>query len=359
VLSAIGISPLDDNVRIVGTTDGQVWMTQSGSSTLTNVTSGSFPFSSTGTRYVSRALIDPNDTNTAWVCFGGFGMPAGQHIWKTNNLAGGAGTWVASGNGIPDVPVDAFAIDAAKPLEMYAGTDIGVYKTTDGGANWFPFNTGMPVVAVFDMAIQQTNRTMRIATHGRGMWERLLDAGPAAVASLVRSEVIGGHVLLSWHTDQQPGATTRLYRRYVPGNWQQMTTLTVDGEGGVSYDDGTAHANAVYDYRLGLLEGGAETFAGAIRVDVAAANRLTLVGANPTISGMRVAFMLPEPSPARIDVVDVTGRRVYTREVGSMGAGRHEIDLRQERFTPGIYWVRLVQGERMSSAKIAVLGSGE
>jgi hypothetical protein len=358
VLTAIGISPLDDNVRIVGTSDGQVWMTQSGSSTLTNVTSPSFPTSSTGTRYVTRAVIDPNDTNTAWVCFGGFGMPAGQHIWKTTDLASGAGTWVASGNGIPDVPVNAFAIDAAKPLEMYAGTDIGVYKSSDGGANWFPFTTGMPVVAVFDLAIQQTNRTMRIATHGRGMWERLLDAGPAAVASLVRSEVSGGHVLLSWHTDLSPGAKARLYRRYVPGNWQMLTTLTVDGASEVAYDDGTVHGDGTYDYRLGLLENGGEVFAGDVRVDVAAANRLTLVGPNPTTSGMRVAFTLAVVMPARLDVVDAAGRRVWTREVGSLGAGRHEVDLRNEHFAPGIYWVRLVQGERMSTAKIAVLASG-
>src|SRR4030095_3687437 len=44
-------------------------------------------------------------------------------------------------------------------------------RSTDGGTTWNPFNNGLPRVAVFDMAIQPTNRVLRIATHGRGIWE--------------------------------------------------------------------------------------------------------------------------------------------------------------------------------------------
>ncbi|MBI1797970.1 MAG: T9SS type A sorting domain-containing protein [Candidatus Eisenbacteria bacterium] len=360
VITAIGIAPTDDNTRIVGLSNGTIWMTQSGSSTLTDVTSGSFPVSATGTRYITRVVIDPNNSNTAWACFAGFGMPAGQHIWKTTNLAGGGPTWTASGTGIPDVPVDAFALDATKPLEMYAGTDIGVYKSTDGGATWSAWTTGMPVVAVFDMALQQANRTLRIATHGRGMWERLVDPGAAAVAALVSTDVVNGHVLLSWHTDMQPGDVAHLYRRYVPGDWQSIATLHVDGSGDLAFDDGTVQANGVYDYRLGLPSGTGEIFAGDVRVDVSAASRLSLAGAspNPSVSGMRLTFTLPSAAAARIEIVDATGRRVLTRDVSAMGPGRHVLDLTRERFKPGIYWARLVQGDRMSSAKIAVLGSG-
>jgi hypothetical protein len=37
--------------------------------------------------------------------------------------------------------------------------------------NWLPYGTGLPRVAVFDMKIQSPARILRIATHGRGMWE--------------------------------------------------------------------------------------------------------------------------------------------------------------------------------------------
>jgi len=58
---------------------------------------------------------------------------------------------------------------------LYVGTDIGVYRSTDGGANWSPFNSGLPRVPVFDLALQNANRVLRAATHGRGIYEILLN----------------------------------------------------------------------------------------------------------------------------------------------------------------------------------------
>jgi hypothetical protein len=163
-ISAIGISPQNDAVRIVGLRDGKVFKTTTGSATLTNVT----PFANT--KYVARAVIDPNNQNTAYVTISGFyGADNGQHVYKTTNLNATTPTWTVAGVGIPDVPVNGFIVDKATG-SLYAGTDIGVYMSTNGGASWTAFSTSLPRVAVFDMAITG-NRVLRIATHGRGMWE--------------------------------------------------------------------------------------------------------------------------------------------------------------------------------------------
>jgi hypothetical protein len=131
------------------------------------------PLDTNQRRAVSRAVVDPTNANVAYVAFGGYGVPAGEHIWKTTNLAGGAGTWVAAGNGIPDVPVNTLVIDPGNTNIIYAGTDIGVYACTDGGANWVPYTAGMPRVTVFDLTFQNAaQRVIRAATHGRGVWER-------------------------------------------------------------------------------------------------------------------------------------------------------------------------------------------
>lgn len=167
-ISAIGISPQNDNVRIVGMRNGQVFATTNGSTTLTDVT----PFNSSFTNsYIARAVVDPNNSNTAYVTLDNYGLPLGQHVWKTTNLAGGAGTWAPAGNGIPDVPVNALVVDPLDSNLLYAGTDIGVYNSTDGGQSWNPYRTGLPRVAVFDIAIQSPSRVLRVATHGRGIWE--------------------------------------------------------------------------------------------------------------------------------------------------------------------------------------------
>src|SRR5262249_840146 len=135
---------------------------------------------STTNKWVGRAVIDPNDPNTAYVTFSYYAANAqgvnvaGLNIWKTTNLSAPTPTWSPAANGIPDVPVNAFAVAPNDSAHGFAGTDIGVYASTDGGATWSPFGTGLPAVAVFGMAIVQpgtTSEALRIATHGRSMWQ--------------------------------------------------------------------------------------------------------------------------------------------------------------------------------------------
>ncbi len=176
-VSAIAIAPQDDNVRLVGLTNGGLYASfTAGSTTLTNVT-GTVP-----ARYVGRAAIDPTNVNVAYVALNGFGLPNGHHVWKTTNLTTGA-TWTAMGVGIPDVPVNTFVIDPANTQNLYAGTDIGVFRSLDGGASWQPFNDGLPRVAVFGMEIQPVHRVLRIATHGRGIYEQNLNVAARRVVA--------------------------------------------------------------------------------------------------------------------------------------------------------------------------------
>ena len=179
VVSAIGISPQDDNVRIVGLNNGDVWRTTTGSSALVKVTGG-WPAGI----YIARVVIDPTARNTAYVTLDGFtgGTTAAlSHIWKTTNLGNAAPTWTSRGSGLPDIPVNAFVVDPNNHLHLFAGTDIGVYESSDGGTSWHPFGSGLPVVAVFDMAVASPGtgtEVLRVATHGKGMWQ-----APIAAAS--------------------------------------------------------------------------------------------------------------------------------------------------------------------------------
>jgi hypothetical protein len=188
-ISTIAISPQDDTYRIVGLQNGQVWATSTGSSTLVNITGASFPLNpngSTTNQFVGRAVIDPNNSNVAYVAFSFF-APAGQGIWKITNLAAASGAspatpvWTAAGNGIPSIPINGLVIDPANSNIIYAGTDIGVFVSIDGGANWSPFGTGLPRAAVFDLSLQNANRILRAATHGRGVWEISIGATPPPV----------------------------------------------------------------------------------------------------------------------------------------------------------------------------------
>jgi hypothetical protein len=203
-LTTIAISPQNDNVRLVGSRNGKVFATTNGATTLTNVTTSALPPPNMNsvTRPVSRAVIHPNDQKTAYITFGGYNVQNGRHIMKTTNLDTSSGaapvTWTPSGNGIPDVPVNSIIIDQRIPANMYAGTDIGVYRSTDAGATWTPFSNGLPRIAVFDLSIQEqvttatTDRVLRIATHGRGIWEIAVPIPPGELTSAVSRKSHGG-----------------------------------------------------------------------------------------------------------------------------------------------------------------------
>ncbi len=172
-VSAIGISPLNDNIRLVGLQTGNVFATVTGASALVDIT-GPLP-----SNYITRVVLSPTNPNVAYVAFNGYGLAPGQQVWKTINLvsalnSGKTPTWTPAGSGIPDVSVNGLVIDPKFPNHLYAGTDIGVYASTNGGGSWHRFGIGFPHAEVYDITLQSKFRILRAATHGLGFWQTFL-----------------------------------------------------------------------------------------------------------------------------------------------------------------------------------------
>jgi hypothetical protein len=166
-ISAIGISPTSDNIRVVGLIDGTVWATTTGSSTLVEIDGGVLP-----KVYICRVAMDPVDPNTAYVTFNGYGLTApGGQVWVTHNLSAVTPTWTAAGKGIPSISVNGLVIDPQNTMHLFAGTDHGVYASTDGGVQWKQFGKGFPNVEIFDLTLQSPARILRAATHGLGIYQ--------------------------------------------------------------------------------------------------------------------------------------------------------------------------------------------
>jgi photosystem II stability/assembly factor-like uncharacterized protein len=97
-----------------------------------------------------------------------------QRVIKSTD---GGATWAhANGTGanvLPPVPVSKLIVSPRDPAgkTLYAATWIGVYATTDGGANWHLFGSGLPIVNVSDLYMPTDGSYLRVSTYGRGVWE--------------------------------------------------------------------------------------------------------------------------------------------------------------------------------------------
>ncbi len=160
-------------------TGGHVWVSTNvaaGASTWTDQTGainpGHFP--------ISSIAIDSSDISglTAYVGIMGFGV---SHVWKTTT---GGVSWTDFTGSMPDAPVNALLVDAqagSSTGTIYAGTDVGVFASNNGVANWAEVgpspssnNPGfLPNVAVTALQIFDPGRTRRLraSTYGRGLWE--------------------------------------------------------------------------------------------------------------------------------------------------------------------------------------------
>ena len=176
-ISAIGISPLDDNIRVVGLDDGSVYATVTGGA-LVNIS----PFAPQGgiPVYVTRVVLDPKDHNVAYVCYNGYqitGPNTPLLIVQTKNLVDALNakkqpTWNPVGPTLSfATSVNGFVIDPLNTSHLFASTDQGVYVSKDQGATWALYGSGLPNVEVFDLKLQSPSRTLRAATHGLGVFE--------------------------------------------------------------------------------------------------------------------------------------------------------------------------------------------
>jgi hypothetical protein len=77
------------------------------------------------------------------------------------------------GHDLPNVPIAVVRYDPGDPqsLTIYVGTDIGLYRTIDGGSTWARFGGGLPMVRIESLFVSRTSSLIRVGTYGRGIWE--------------------------------------------------------------------------------------------------------------------------------------------------------------------------------------------
>jgi hypothetical protein len=185
--------------------------------------------------------------------------------------------------------------------------------------------------------------------------QRLVPDGVVAVAAaLVSADAGDGRVRVEWQLYSAAGDPVTVQRDAGDG-WREQLAVTPDPQGRVRFEDADVTPGQRYGYRLRLGSGGA---AGEVWLEIptAAAFAIESVRPNPGGGELTLAFALPSPAPARIEVLDVAGRRLRVTELEAPAAGRHVLALSAARpLPPGLYLVRLVQAGRAAVARACVV----
>jgi photosystem II stability/assembly factor-like uncharacterized protein len=142
-----------------GTTSGGVFKSSDGGVNWSPANSG-LPAGS-----VSALAIDPVNSATVYAGHAGYaGVPlgGGRGVFKSTD---GGKIWSPANSGLTATSVFAQAIDPDNPATLYAGTSGGVFKSTDGGGSWNLANSGLPVASVSALSIDPANSATLYAAY--------------------------------------------------------------------------------------------------------------------------------------------------------------------------------------------------
>ena len=180
-ISAIAAHPLDANRVLVGMSDGCYHYNHAA---LTAPNTGLWPGGGTiAAAFISAMAWDPANINVAYAAISRFGA---ANLYKTTD--GGVSWLPRVGSGVtslPQIPALSVVVNPTDSLQVFVGTDLGVFTSVDGGASWYLENTGFSNVPVESLKFNETApHTLFAFTHGRGAWRVALNTGgPVAPAA--------------------------------------------------------------------------------------------------------------------------------------------------------------------------------
>jgi photosystem II stability/assembly factor-like uncharacterized protein len=161
-LSYVMESPHEKGVIYTGSDDGLVQLTKDGGAHWQNITPAGLQEC-----LINAIEVSPFDKATAYIATTRYKF--NDHtpgLYKTTDYGK---TWVKIINGIP---ANAFTRVIREDQErkdlLFAGTELGIYISWNGGKEWTPFQLNLPITPITDLKVHQGN--LIAATSGRSFW---------------------------------------------------------------------------------------------------------------------------------------------------------------------------------------------
>ncbi|HET6763694.1 MAG TPA: hypothetical protein VFH27_08475, partial [Longimicrobiaceae bacterium] len=166
VIYTLAESPVKAGTLWAGTDDGNVWITRDEGGTWTDLTRN-LPAAVRG-QWVSRIEPGWKDADVAYIAVDGH--RSGIFTPMAYRTADGGRTWQPIAGNLPaNGPVKVVREDPYNPSLLYAGTEFGLFASSDAGRTWARIGR-LPTVAVDDIVLHPRERDLVVATHGRSLY---------------------------------------------------------------------------------------------------------------------------------------------------------------------------------------------
>ena len=160
---AVAESRQEAGVIWAGSDDGLLHLTRDGGATWTDVTPRGLPRDA----QVNSIEAHPFEPGGLYLAATAYKLDDFRpYLFVTTDYGR---NWKAIVRGIPeDEFTRVIRADAERPGLLYAGTERGVWYSTDDGAHWRRLQLNLPIVPITDLAIRDGH--LAAATQGRGYW---------------------------------------------------------------------------------------------------------------------------------------------------------------------------------------------
>jgi photosystem II stability/assembly factor-like uncharacterized protein len=342
----IAVAPSNVNVVYASVAPGggqrsKIYKSTNGGTSFTDIT-GTLP-----DRYYSDIAVDAANPNRLAVTLSGFGS---SHVYLSRD---GGSTWSNIGGGLPDMPTNTVMFDPNNRRSIYIGNDLGVFYAHNVPAGsgalpattpltWTAYNEGIEdAVIVSDLLVTNTGK-MRMATFGRGLWER--DLAPSSILPFVfkdfyvSAENEGNQ--LRWTISTQ-GNVDRYEVEYSndAANFRKVATVTATGgSGDITYHYLHPITNDMDGfYRIRIIDADG-SFEYSTVQSVKAKKLITklTVMPNPTTGVFRMKIPSDNKGALNMQVYDGAGKLVLLKRL-ELRPGAQEVPVNISHLAAGTY----------------------
>ncbi|MCP4149129.1 MAG: glycosyl hydrolase [bacterium] len=158
-------SPVKENLLYAGTDDGLIQVSENGKDWRKTSTFPGVPQYT----YVSDIAASKYDENVVYATFNNMKRDDFKpYVLKSSDKGK---NWQSIASNLPkNGSVHSIIQDHVKKELLFVGTEFGVFFSHNEGAQWIQLKAGIPTVAVYDIAIQQRENDLALATFGRGFY---------------------------------------------------------------------------------------------------------------------------------------------------------------------------------------------